>query len=50
MELRKRDTELGAYVRTNCPQVEMLSNGKKRKTLPGNWAVRKVNSTGNDRG
>lgn len=27
MELRKRDTELGAYLGTNCPKVEMLSNG-----------------------
>jgi prophage antirepressor-like protein len=35
-KLRKRDTELGAYLGTNCPQVEMLSNGKKRKTLAGN--------------
>ena len=35
-KLRKRDTQLGAYVGTNCPQVEMLSNGKKRKTLAGN--------------
>ncbi|MBK9257303.1 MAG: Bro-N domain-containing protein [Saprospiraceae bacterium] len=34
-KLRKRDTELGAYIGTNCPQVEMLSNGKKRKTLAG---------------
>ena len=28
--------ELGNYVGTNCPHVEMLSNGKKRKTLAGN--------------
>ncbi len=35
-KLRKRDTELGSYLGTNCPQVEMLSNGKKRKTLAGN--------------
>ncbi len=34
-KLRKRDGELGAYLGTNCPQVEMLSNGKKRKTLAG---------------
>jgi DNA-damage-inducible protein D len=34
-KLRKRDTELGTYLGTNCPQVEMLSNGKKRKTLAG---------------
>ena len=35
-KLRKRDVELGTYLGTNCPQVEMLSNGKKRKTLAGN--------------
>jgi len=35
-KLRRRDTELGAYIGTNCPQVEMLTNGKKRKTLAGN--------------
>ena len=35
-KLRKRDMELGTYLGTNCPQVEMLSNGKKRKTLAGN--------------
>jgi hypothetical protein len=35
-KLRKRDTELGFYIGTNCPQVEMLTNGKKRKTLAGN--------------
>ncbi len=35
-KLRKRDTELGIYLGTNCPQVDMLSNGKKRKTLAGN--------------
>ena len=35
-KLRKRDVELGSYLGTNCPQVEMLSNGKKRKTLAGN--------------
>ena len=34
--MRKRDAELGTYLGTNCPQVEMLSNGKKRKTLAGN--------------
>jgi prophage antirepressor-like protein len=34
-KLRKRDVELGSYIGTNCPQVEMLSNGKKRKTLSG---------------
>ncbi len=36
-KLRKRDLELGNYIGTNCPQVEMLtSTGKKRKTLAGN--------------
>jgi len=35
-KLRKRDQELGTYLGTNCPQVEMLTNGKKRKTLAGN--------------
>jgi prophage antirepressor-like protein len=35
-KLRKRDFELGAYLGTNCPQIEMLSNGKKRKILAGN--------------
>jgi DNA-damage-inducible protein D len=35
-KLRKRDIELGAYIGTNCPQVEMLpETGKKRKTLGG---------------
>jgi hypothetical protein len=34
-KLRKRDSELGIYVGTNCPQVEMLTNGKRRKTLAG---------------
>lgn len=35
-KLRKRDAELGSYIGTNCPQVEMITNGKKRKTLAGN--------------
>ena len=35
-KLRKRDSELGFYLGTNCLQVEMLSNGKKRKILAGN--------------
>ena len=35
-KLRKRDAELGIYIGTNCPQIEMLTNGKKRKTLAGN--------------
>ena len=34
-KLRKRDAALGSYIGTNCPQVEMLTNGKKRKTLAG---------------
>ena len=33
-KLRKRDTELGTFLGTNCPQVEMLTfTGKKRLTL-----------------
>jgi heterodisulfide reductase subunit C len=36
-KLRKRDSELGLYIVTNCPQVEMVTElGKKRKTLAGN--------------
>lgn len=36
-KLRKRDKELGLYLGTNCPQVEMLTTtGKKRKILAGN--------------
>ncbi|WP_433778391.1 BRO family protein [Flavobacterium anhuiense] len=35
-KIRKRDVELGSYIGTNCPQVIMLTNGKKRKTLAGN--------------
>ncbi|MBT3393589.1 MAG: phage antirepressor protein [Waddliaceae bacterium] len=36
-KIRKRDEELGAYLGTKCPQVEMLTEtGKKRKTLAGN--------------
>ncbi|MDO9567611.1 MAG: BRO family protein [Candidatus Desulfaltia sp.] len=35
-KLRKRDIELGTYLGTNCPQVEMVTEtGKKRKTLGG---------------
>jgi len=35
-KLRKRDLELGFYLGTNCPQVEMITeSGKKRKTLSG---------------
>jgi hypothetical protein len=35
-KLRKRDTLLGSFIGTNCPQVEMLtSTGIKRKTLAG---------------
>lgn len=36
-KLRKRDSELGSYLGTNCPHVEMLTEtGKMRKTLAGN--------------
>ena len=36
-KLRKRDVELGKYLGTNCPQVEMVTQtGKKRKILAGN--------------
>lgn len=36
-KLRKRDVEVGLYIGTNCPQVEMeTETGKKRKTLAGN--------------
>lgn len=36
-KLRKRDEELGLYIGTNCPQVEMeTETGKKRKLLAGN--------------
>jgi len=36
-KIRKRDVELGSYLWTNCPQVEMeTSTGKKRQTLAGN--------------
>ncbi len=36
-KLRKRDEELGSYLGTNCPQVEMSTQtGKKRKILAGN--------------
>lgn len=35
-KLRKRDFDLGNYLGTNCPQVEMLTKtGKKRKILAG---------------
>ena len=35
-KIRKRDEELGSYIGTNCPHVEMLTEtGKKRKTLAG---------------
>ncbi len=35
-KLRKRDTELGSFIGTNCPQVDMLTSaGIKRKTLAG---------------
>ena len=35
-KLRKRDSELGSYIGTNCPQVEMATEtGKNRQTLAG---------------
>lgn len=35
-KMRKRDVELGEYLGTNCPQVEMIGEtGKKRKVLAG---------------
>lgn len=35
-KLRKRDIDLGNYLGTNCPHLEMLTvNGKKRKILAG---------------
>jgi hypothetical protein len=35
-KIRKRDVELGSYIGTNCPQIEMMTTtGKKRKTLAG---------------
>tara|TARA_Y100000310_G_C20702141_1_gene830902 strand:- start:6430 stop:7284 length:855 start_codon:yes stop_codon:yes gene_type:complete len=36
-KLRKRDVELGSYMGTNCPQVEMLGETEKKRTvLAGN--------------
>ncbi len=36
-KLRKRDEELGSYLGTNCPHVEMLTEtGKNRQVLAGN--------------
>ena len=36
-KMRKRDVELGIYLGTNCPQIEMEGlTGKKRKVLAGN--------------
>lgn len=33
-KMRKRDSELGTYIGTNCPQVNMLTDtGKNRRTL-----------------
>ena len=35
-KLRKRDTELGVFLGTNCPQIAMVNqSGIKRKTLAG---------------
>lgn len=37
-KIRKRDKELGLYIGTKCPQVEMMTEtGKKRRTLAGNF-------------
>jgi len=36
-KLRKRDLELGSYIGTNCPQIDMpTGSGKLRNTLAGN--------------
>lgn len=36
-KLRKRDSELGVFLGTNCPQVAMITHtGKKRITLAAN--------------
>ena len=36
-KMRKRDSELGIYIGTNCPQVAMTTaTGKKRRTLAAN--------------
>ena len=36
-KLRKRDLNVGIYIGTNCPQVEMITEtGKRRNTLAGN--------------
>ena len=36
-KMRKRDQELGSFLGTNCPQVNMYTDtGKKRKTLAAN--------------
>ena len=36
-KIRKRDLELGNYIGTKCPQVEMLTdNNKKRRFIVGN--------------
>ena len=36
-KLRKRDEELGSYLGTNCPHVEMpTETGKNRQVLAGN--------------
>ena len=36
-KMRKRDPELAAFMGTNCPQIEMITQtGKRRKTLSAN--------------
>ena len=32
-KMRKRDSELHSYLGTNCPQVPMITNGKKNLKL-----------------
>ncbi|MDD3859625.1 MAG: hypothetical protein PHW83_05450 [Bacteroidales bacterium] len=36
-KLRKRDTELGFYIGTNCPQVEMETNSSDKKNYNGQF-------------
>lgn len=38
-KMRKREPDLGSYIGTNCPQIEMLTNGKNRKTLAANTKI-----------
>jgi hypothetical protein len=44
-KMRKRDTILGSYVGTNCPQIAMPTpTGKMRKTLAANTEQPEFNS------